>query len=69
MREIRLSGSVRGADREVRPYRDLPKTDAKQRGLLPDVTRTPHDGEHPVCPRFSGFQGAPPAAREIIFGP
>jgi hypothetical protein len=36
---------------------------------LPDVTRTPHDGEHPVCPRFSGFQGAPPAAREIIFGP
>jgi hypothetical protein len=23
MREIRLSGSVRGADREVRPYRDL----------------------------------------------
>ena len=22
MREIRLSGSVRGADREVRPYRD-----------------------------------------------
>ena len=28
MREIRPSGSVRGADREVRPYRDLPKTDA-----------------------------------------
>ena len=24
MREIRLSGSVRGAGREVRPYRDLP---------------------------------------------
>jgi hypothetical protein len=34
MREIRLSGSVRGADREVRPYRDHPNAHAKHgRGL------------------------------------
>jgi hypothetical protein len=32
MREIRQSGSVRGADREVRPYRDNTSADAKQRG-------------------------------------
>jgi hypothetical protein len=34
MREIRLSGSVRGADREVRPYRDLPKSDAVGSALV-----------------------------------
>jgi hypothetical protein len=28
MREIRLSGSVRGVRRNPYPYRDLPKTDA-----------------------------------------
>jgi hypothetical protein len=33
MREIRLSGSVRGAGREVRPYRDPPISHAKHGGL------------------------------------
>ena len=39
MREIRPSGSVRGAGREARPYRDYPNSDAKQRGLLLVVPR------------------------------
>ena len=34
MREIRPSGSVRGAGREARSYRDYLNSDAKQRGLL-----------------------------------
>ena len=60
MREIRLSGSVRGAGREVRPYRDPPNSDAKQRGLLLVLPRmleepqkqqaAPVDGPYTACP-------------------
>jgi hypothetical protein len=35
MREIRLSGSVRGVRRKPYPYRDRPTTAAQQRGFMP----------------------------------
>jgi len=40
MREIRPSGSVRGADREVRPYRDIPDQlrSSRDPGALIQVT-------------------------------